>query len=168
MKTYIFKASLLNKPKIYREIDVLETTSLYKLVEAINDAYDFSFDHAFGFFSNVSENRYYDSEKKYELFADLHKEGMDIESVDSGSVEKTKVKDVWRTIGDKMMFLFDYGDCWQFVVELMEFGEKSPNKKISTIIGKSWEIAKAVLNYGKGNQKRGNCYLSDCGQESKN
>lgn len=108
MKTYIFKINLLHNPKIVREIEIPENTNPYKLAEAIVDAYNFDFDHCFGFFSKIAESRYFDSERKYELFTDLENEG--IEPTGAGSVKKTKIREVWHNIGDKMLFLFDYGD----------------------------------------------------------
>ena len=68
----------------------------------------------------------------YELFADMKDEG--IEPTGAGSVKKTKIGEVWKKVGDKMMMLFDYGDDWRFVVELSGFGEKQPKTKYPRII----------------------------------
>ncbi|MEK7172620.1 MAG: hypothetical protein AAB740_01420 [Patescibacteria group bacterium] len=128
MKTFIFKVNLLDDKKIVREIEVLESANLYKLAEAIVSAFDFDFDHAFGFFSEITADwRLTESEKMYELFADMKDQG--IEPTGAKSVVKTKISEVWKTVGDKMMMLFDYGDDWRFVVELVGFGEKSPKTK---------------------------------------
>ena len=83
MKTYILKINLFRSPKVLREIELLENSSLYKLAETIIGAYDFNFDHCFGFFSKITESRYFDSEKKYELFTDLIEEGEDLEPTGS-------------------------------------------------------------------------------------
>lgn len=127
MKTYIFKTHLLRNKKISRDIEIQESASLYKLAEAIVGAYDFDFDHCFGFFSKIVENFYFDSERKYELFADM--KSRDIEPTGAKSVKKTKISEVWKNIGDKMLFLFDYGDNWLFVVELIGFGAAEPKIK---------------------------------------
>lgn len=137
MKTYIFKTNLSPNPKIMREIEIPESASLYKLAEAIIGAYNFDFDHCFGFFSKIAEGRHFDSERKYELFTDLIEEGEDIEPTDAGSVKKTKVKEVWRNIGEKMLFLFDYGDNWLFVVELIRLGKREPKQKYPRILKKA-------------------------------
>src|SRR3989344_4066683 len=126
MKIYIFKTHLFYDKKVIREIEVLENSSPYKLAEAIVGAYDFDFDHAFGFYSNIKDD-YFKSERMYELFADLEESG--IEPTEAGSVKKTKIGDVWKKVGDKMMFLFDYGDGWQFAVALIGFGEKKAKTK---------------------------------------
>jgi hypothetical protein len=136
MRTFIFKISLMRNPKIIREIEVLENISLYKLAGAIVGAYNFNFDHCFGFFSRIAEWDYFNSEKKYELFTDLIEEGESLEPTGAGSVKKTKVSEVWQNIGDRMMFLFDYGDNWQFVVELINFGNKELKQKYPRILSK--------------------------------
>lgn len=133
MKTHIFKTNFFRDKKISRDIEIKENASLYKLAEAIVGAYDFDFDHAFGFFSTIGE-RYLDSERKYELFADM--KSRDIEPTGAASVKKTKINEVWKHIGDKMLFLFDYGDDWLFVVELADFGAAEPKTKYPRIIKK--------------------------------
>ena len=152
MKTYIFKTSLLYSspliaprgPEISREIQIPENANLYKLAEAIVNAYNFDLDHCFGFFSNITESRYFDSEKKYELFTDLIEEGEDLEPTGAGSVKRTKVNGVWKNINDRMMFLFDYGDNWHFLVQLINFGEKKREIKYPRILKK---IGKAPRQY---------------------
>jgi len=133
MRTFIFKVNLLRAKKIVREIEVLENINLYKLAEAIVGAFGFDFDHAFGFFSEITNDwQLNKSEKMYELFADMEDQG--IEPTGAESVEKTKISEVWQNIGDKMMMLFDYGDDWRFVVELIGFGEKQPKTKYPRVI----------------------------------
>ena len=131
MKTYIFKTHLFYDKKVIREIEVLENSSLYKLAEAIVGAYDFDFDHAFGFFSDISEYPFR-SKEKYELFADMD----DIEPTGAKSVKKTDTTELWRNPHDKWLFLFDYGDTWLFVVELIRFSEKETKKKYPRVVKK--------------------------------
>ena len=131
MKTYILKTHLLRDKKVVREIEILEGVNLYKLANAVVTAYDFDFDHAFGFFSTISE-QYYRSQKKYELFSDME----DVRTTGAESVKKTKIGEVWEKVGDKMLFLFDYGDNWLFVVELVGFGKKEAKKKYPYIVRK--------------------------------
>jgi hypothetical protein len=119
--TYIFRASL--KAKLYREIEIDGDSSLADLAEAIVAAFDFDFDHAFGFYSKLT-GRYHDSPEQYELFADM-------EDSDShaGSVERTKISQAFATVGKKMLFVFDYGDEWLFQVHLTALGEKAPKMR---------------------------------------
>jgi hypothetical protein len=67
-ETLVFRASLT--PKIYRAFEVEDTSSLYELAEAIVRAFDFDFDHAFGFYNKLKGN-IYDSRIRYELFVDM-------------------------------------------------------------------------------------------------
>lgn len=131
MNTFIFTIKLERNPKIIRKIEILGNSSLYKFAEAIIDAFGFDFDHCFGFFSDTTGN-YFKSKKKYELFADLEDDG--IEPVDSGSVRKSKIKDVFKKEGEKMLFLFDYGDNWEFIVEFEEKGEKNERGRYPIVI----------------------------------
>src|SRR5258708_9751007 len=76
--THIFRASL--KPKLYRDIEIEGTRSLGDLAEAIVGAFDFSFDHAFGFYSNLGD-AYHKSPEQYELFADMEDSDSQAKSV---------------------------------------------------------------------------------------
>ena len=100
-------------------IEISQDISLYTLAEKIVKEFKIDFGHAFGFFRDVESDFYLRSKEQYELFADLIEEGENLEPTGSLSVKKTKVKDVWRKSGDKMLFMFDYGDCLEWVVEYM-------------------------------------------------
>ncbi len=103
-----------------REIAMLATHTLYNFAEAINDAFGFMSDHCFGFYSNLGERSMYDSKEKYELFTHLE----DVEHTPGArGVQRIKVSQVFKEIGKKMLFYFDYGDGWCFIVELKEIRE---------------------------------------------
>ena len=135
MRTYIFEAKLLRDEKIVREIEIPENASLYKFAEAIVGAYNFDFDHPFGFFDNVKDM--YKSKEAYELFADLKNQG--IEPTGAKSVKETKISDAFPIIGKKMLFYFDYGDNWEFLVSLKGFGEKDSKATYPRIVGSKGE-----------------------------
>ncbi|HEX9524310.1 MAG TPA: hypothetical protein VF949_15130 [Reyranella sp.] len=124
--TCLFRASL--KAKLYREIEIDSSGSLAGLAEAIVGAFDFDFDHAFGFYSKLT-GRYHESPEQYELFADME----DSDS-DAGSVERTKISQAFATIGKKMLFVFDYGDEWRFQVQLTALGEKMPKTRYPRMV----------------------------------
>lgn len=99
--------------------------SLHDFAKFIIKAVGFDFDHAFQFCDNLKNP--YRSKERYTLFADIG-EG---ESGD-GSVKKTKLSAVF-THGRKMVFHFDYGDDWFFLVTctaVKESAAKKPFKKI--------------------------------------
>lgn len=121
LKYYIFdvwieKAGTCDsKGKILRKIQIAETKSLYNFAKTITQAFGFYFDHCFGFYDNFQ--RYHDSQKAYEVFVDIGEEPL---SPETKGVKKTKIQQVFKKPGEKMLFFFDYGDCWRFVVELKE------------------------------------------------
>lgn len=116
----------------WRKIAILGRQSLYKFAESIVNSFDFYFDHCFGFYSNINSDFYHDSERQFELFADLD----DVEPTEAGSVKKTKVSKVWNKAGDKMTFLFDYGDGWRFLVELSEIKTTDKSKVYPFVLEK--------------------------------
>lgn len=69
MKNSIFALKVSLDKKIYRVIEIQGSKSLYNLASAIVKAFDFNFDHAFGFYNNLKNH--YDSDEIYELFIDM-------------------------------------------------------------------------------------------------
>jgi hypothetical protein len=135
-ETFVFRASL--KPKIYRAFEISSASSLYILAQAIVRAFDFDFDHAFGFYSGLKGNIYH-SPVRYELFVDLgESEG------DARSVKRTRVAEAFPSVGAKMRFLFDYGDEWVFLVELVGRKPKEPKVRLPRLL---LEAGKAPTQY---------------------
>jgi hypothetical protein len=128
--TQVFRVSL--NPKVYRDIEIPSSKKLYDLASAIVAAFGFDFDHAFGFYSLLKGN-ILRSPVKYELFADVA--DMDIES-DAGSAKRTHISEAFHKIGHKMTFLFDYGDNWEFRVELIGENTKERGAKYPRVVKK--------------------------------
>jgi hypothetical protein len=125
-ETLVFRASL--RRKIYRDIEIAGTGSLYTLAQAIVRFFDFDFDHAFGFYSKLKGN-IYNSPVRYELFVDIGEgEG------DARSVKRTRIIKAFPSVGTKMRFLFDYGDEWEFLVELVKRKPKEPKVKLPRLL----------------------------------
>jgi hypothetical protein len=125
-ETLIFRASLT--PKVYRAFEIADTSNLYALAQTIVRCFDFGFDHAFGFYSKLKGN-IYDSPVRYELFVDMGEgEG------NAKSVKRTRVIEAFPSVGTKMRFLFDYGDEWEFVVELVKRKPKEPRIKLPRLL----------------------------------
>jgi hypothetical protein len=125
-ETLVFRASL--RPKICRAFEIASTASLYALAQAIVRSFDFDFDHAFGFYNKLKGN-IYDSPVRYELFVDIGEgEG------NARSVKRTRVIKAFPSVGTKMRFLFDYGDEWEFLVELVERKPKEPQVKLPRLV----------------------------------
>jgi hypothetical protein len=134
MKDKIFVLKISLDKKIYRIIEIEGGKSLYNLASAIVKAFGFDFDHAFGFYNNLKNQ--YDSDEIYELFIDM-------EGPEPGKkgVKKVKICDVFEP-KKKMLFLFDYGDDWMFLVEckdLLDPTTKAKYPKVIEMVGKAPE-----------------------------
>ena len=141
-KEYLFRVMMegIDKRKLWREIAVPDSASLYELAQAILDAFGFAFDHCFGFYSNAKGKSYYDSDRMYELFVDLKEEGGDvIDSPGAIGTKRTPVSDVWKEPKDEMRFLFDYGDEWHFLVRLKEVNEYQAKKQYPVLVAEKGE-----------------------------
>ena len=117
--THIFRVALRDRPSVHRDIEIDSGQSLAKLAEAIVRAFDFEFDHAFGFYPDTKSRAVMRGRPAYELFADMG------EANGTLSVRKTRIGDAFREVGQAMTFLFDYGDEWLFRVELTGLGRKA-------------------------------------------
>jgi len=49
--THLFRVSLQDEPTLLREVEIASDKKLVDLAQAIVRAFDFQFDHAFGFYS---------------------------------------------------------------------------------------------------------------------
>jgi hypothetical protein len=137
--THIVRVTVQDEPTIYREIEVESRKTLSDLAEAIVHAFGFEFDHAFGFYSKLKGQDVMRSQPKYELFADMG------ERTEAKSVEKTRVADAFPHVGHKMLFLFDYGDDWRFVVQVIGLGQKVAKTRYPKVLKK---VGKAPEQYG--------------------
>ena len=143
---YIFNVGLYSDypptkaNRIIRKIQIVETKSLYNFAKVITQAFDFYFDHCFGFYNDF--NRPQNSERAYELFYDL--DDVEPPAPHVKGVKRTKIQQVFKQSGDKMLFLFDYGDGWQFSIELEEI-KQAEKWDLKPIILES--VGKAPLQY---------------------
>lgn len=77
----------------------------------------------------------------YELFVDI---GEEPTAPHAQGVKKTKVGKVFTSVGKTMLFLFDYGDNWNFRVELKEIRRAVEGEKLPKVLN---AIGKAPLQY---------------------
>jgi hypothetical protein len=129
-QTHLFRVSLWNRKSIYRDIEIVSAKSLYHLADAIVGAFDFYFDHCFGFYSGTNPRTMLDQQPQYELFKDIGEESK------AKSVKKTKVASAFPEIGYTLVFLFDYGDEWLFRVETLGMGLKGDGIQYPRVVGK--------------------------------
>ncbi len=145
--THIIRVTLQDEPSIYREIEVESRKSLSDLAEAIVHAFDFEFDHAFGFYTKLTGPDVMRSQPKYELFADMGEE------TTARSVRKTPVADAFPEVGHTMLFMFDYGDDWRFIVEVIGLGQKAARTRYPKVLKK---VGEAPEQYGGWDEEDAN------------
>ena len=109
-------------------LEISAACSLYELAELSIKALGFDFDHAFGFYDNLTN--IYCSKEKYTLFADMG------ESEDGEPGVKNTTVDAVFTPGKKMCFYFDYGDDWYFQLNCQSIVEQSSRRRARKIIGR--------------------------------
>jgi Plasmid pRiA4b ORF-3-like protein len=137
--THIVRVTLQDEPTIYREIEIESRKALSDLAEAIVHAFGFEFDHAFGFYSKLTGRDVMRSQPKYELFVDMG------EQTSAKSVRKTTVADAFPDVGHTMLFMFDYGDDWRFIVEVIGLGQKAAKTRYPKVLKK---VGQAPEQYG--------------------
>ena len=127
--TLIIRVALDGEASLYRDIEIEAAKSLYRLAEAIVSAFGFDFDHAFGFYSGLTDAKMRRVRPIYELFADMGE-------ADAGvlGVKKTKIAQAFPQIGHSMLFLFDYGDEWRFRVTLTKMEKKVAKVRYPRIV----------------------------------
>jgi hypothetical protein len=132
--TLIIRAALAGESSIYRDIEIEASKSLYQLAKAINIAFEFDFDHSFGFYSGLTPTTMFKKAPIYELFADMGE-------ANSGvlGVKKTKITQAFPAVAHTMLFLFDYGDEWHFRVTLKGTGTKVAKTRYPRIVESSGE-----------------------------
>ena len=99
--------------------------SLYELAEFIIGTIGFHFDHAFEFCDDLKNP--YKSKERYTLFADIG------EGEGEPGVKKTQVADVFRR-GRQMVFHFDYGDDWMFLLTCTEVKESAAKRRFKKVL----------------------------------
>ncbi|MEO6002202.1 MAG: hypothetical protein ABIZ04_17710 [Opitutus sp.] len=121
MKEFHFK---IKYDDFSTELAVGGDSSLYEFAQFIIRSIGFDFDHAFQFCDNLKNP--YRSKECYTLFADIG------EDAEDPGVKKTRLSAVFRP-RRKMIFHFDYGDDWFFLVTctaITESSAKRPFKKV--------------------------------------
>jgi len=115
----------------YRVLAIPDSDTLYSFGLAILDSFGFAFDHPFGFYNNLK--RYYLSTVAYELFADDPEGRCGIQEGVQG-VKKTRLNTAFGSIGQKMLFIFDYGDGWHFLVTLKGAEPAQPGRTYPVLV----------------------------------
>lgn len=110
----IIRAKLYHNKRTYRDIYIDPFINLYVLAENVINAFDFNFDHCFGFFPHPDVYKKCKDKVRYESFYDI---GEEVHNENTQSVARTIVGDIFKNNKDKWWMLFDYGDDWIFELE---------------------------------------------------
>ncbi|MDI6768008.1 MAG: hypothetical protein QME52_14400 [Bacteroidota bacterium] len=110
----------------YRVLAIPGDFSLADLADNILESFDFDFDHLYGFYDNIKH--WTKSRERYELSHDMW------EDTESDEMENIKVSKVFHTVKKKMLFLYDYGDEWHFIVELERIETAQAGKKYPLVV----------------------------------
>lgn len=139
----IFRFKIQYAPKIYRIIDIKGTDDLYTFAEVIIDSFDFDFDHAFGFYSNLVP--YSGGEESYELFVDLDPT-TETHTKKSLGVKNQLIQNVFF-LDKNMLFLFDYGEDWLFLVTCIQITAYEEKREFVPLIVQDLNKGKAPRQY---------------------
>jgi len=120
--TYLFKVSL-SRGK-WRKIEIAAKHNLHQLHLAIQEAFEFDDDHLYSFFMDNKKWSYdrYDSPR------------------DEGShADEVAIGELGLYPGKTFLYLFDFGDEWEFKVEVEEINSDKPLPLIPQIVGRRGE-----------------------------
>jgi len=111
--------------RFFADLVIAGDCSLYDFAEFIVKTVGFDFDHSFEFCDNLKDP--YRSKERYTLFADMG-EGEDGDH----SVKRTRIADVFAP-KRKMLFHFDYGDDWLFLVTCTAVKESAAKRRFKKV-----------------------------------
>ncbi len=143
---FIFKASIkiyIQKSKdkfstetVWRKIAIPSNLTLYDLSSAILNAFDFANDHLHQF-------TYKDRQgvKKNIIHPYTQHEDGD------GFTDRILLRDWQINIGDRIIYVFDFGDWWEFNVVLESIDEPDPKIKKAKVIDKKGKAPEQYSDY---------------------
>lgn len=120
---YLFKVSLSRGR--WRKIEMAAKHSLEQLHLAIQEAFEFADDHLYSFFMDNKKWSY----DRYESPLDE----------DGPYSDEVTIGELGLYSGKTFLYLFDYGDEWEFKVEVEEINSDKPLPLIPKIVGKRGE-----------------------------
>lgn len=128
-----------NKKRVVRKIHIASVKGLCHFAKIIIKAFGFYFDHCFAFYER-SDGHFFKG-RAFGLFVDI---GEEPTGPGAKGVKKIRIEQAFKSPSDKMIFFFDYGDGWQFFVELKEI-KQAKKWGLKPVVLQS--IGKAPLQY---------------------
>lgn len=129
--SFVFKVSLGGS--VWRKIVLSHEHTLENLHNAVQKAFAFDNDHLYSFFMDAK--RY----SKHAYHSPMVDEGPFTDEVTIGELELYE--------GQKILYLFDYGDSWQFDVQLLKINLDEIPPKEPNIIETKGEAPRQYGNY---------------------
>lgn len=122
--TCVFKVKVADDKRVYRIIEMRATDTLDDLHDEILESYEFDDDHLYSFFmdNKAWSNNEYCSPR-----------------ANGRRANKIKLEQLDLSPKQKFLYLYDYGDNWEFEVEFVENGVVESNKKYPRILKSSGE-----------------------------
>lgn len=133
-KIYVFKVRLMGDPAIWRRVAIRDSQTLEKLHDAIFKAFDRFDPHMFSFYmtgGKMTRDRHRNCTEYTHTF--MLEDSWDTEQ-DRRDATKTKIGELGLKPGDKFEYLFDFGDCWEHLIELESVSDPVPKTRYPVII----------------------------------
>jgi hypothetical protein len=156
MKTFIFKLKLNYDKRVWRKIEVLGNHTLDDLHMAIQEAYSFDADHLYSYFMSGKAWDSSDYEYYHPLAAPqtpIDKRMRTMMAKIRGTypekrlaATKVRIQSLNLEPKQKFLYLFDYGDEWQFEVEFIKMGILE-NTSYPRIIDSRGESPEQYMDY---------------------
>jgi hypothetical protein len=128
---YVLKVAL--EKQLYRTIAIGASSTLDDLHLAIQDAFRFDNDHLYAFFMDGepwSDERFNDPRFEESPFAD-----------------EVKLGELDLYAGKRFLYLFDFGDNWQFWITVLETDPAAPEPKSPKVVDKLGKNPKQYPNW---------------------
>lgn len=125
---YQFKITLLDtKPPVWRRILVPESYSFYDLHVAIQDVMGWTDSHLHCFEKRELNNKRY-AQPILVIDSPYAVDEID-RKIPTLFVTETPITHIFKNIGDKIIYVYDFGDNWEHDVILEKILTKEPDKK---------------------------------------
>lgn len=122
--TYILKISL--DKNLWRVVKLSHETGLHRLHLIIQEAFDFDNDHMYAFYNGTS----YRNGKEFYSANPLG---------ESEEYEDLTIEDAQLYKGQQFIYLFDFGDMWEFKIQVTDFIENEETDLVPQIIDSKGE-----------------------------
>lgn len=107
------------RPPIYRKIQVPDFYTFHQLHHLIQLAFEWENIHMYTFFDKDSE---------ISAFED------DFSERQPGDAKKIKLKERFKSLKDRLLYVYDFGDNWEHTVELEKVLDADPSKRYPACI----------------------------------